>query len=189
MAVEAVLSLRCGDSRIPRRNYVSNNAEVAAGQRKRSVLEDHLDVVGVLHDKEVAELLGMTAGGVRAYRQRHNIPAGWRAGSKSPSAKARRRTPTKARSRVAKSPGSSRAKRTTKAPSPVISRGRRRAGRRNQGPVRTAFTVVAKCRRGEVTAVAMATSPSEAAALALKHFQASDPRAHVVGVTPLATVL
>ncbi len=164
---------------------MSTNADVAAGQRKRSVLEDHLDVVGVLHDKEVAEMLGMTAGGVRAYRQRHNIPAGWRADGKTPSVKPRRRK-AKKRVRTTQPP---RPKRTAKPASPVVSRGRRRSGRRGQGPTRTAFTVSAKGRGGEYKAVAMASSASEAGALALKHFQGIDPRAHVVDVKPLALVL
>ena len=164
-------------------------AEDAEGQRKRSVLEDHLDVVGVLHDKEVAEMLGMTAGGVRAYRQRHDIAAGWRSDSKASTAKARRRPPAKARSRGTKSSGAGRKKRVAQAGVPVISRGRRRAGRRKEGPVRIAFTVLARGFHGTLSAVAMATSPSEAAALALKHFQASDPKVTVTDVKALATVL
>lgn len=163
-------------------------AEDAEGQRKRSVLEDHLDVVGVLHDKEVAEMLGMTAGGVRAYRQRHNIAAGWRSDGKAPNAKARRRPPAKARKRGPKSTGAARAPRVAPAP-PVVSRGRRRSGHRREGPVRIAFTVLARGFHGSLSAVAMATSPSEAAALALKHFQASDPRVTVTDVKALATVL
>lgn len=165
---------------------MATNVEVPEGQRKRSVLEDHLDVVGVLHDKEVAEMLGMTAGGVRAYRQRHNISAGWRSDAgKTPSAKPRRRT-AKARKRVQRPV---RAQRPKKPMAPIASRGRRRSGRRSQGPQQTAYTVVANCRNGAKTAVTMATTPREAAALALKHFQATDPRATVTDVTPLAVVL
>ncbi len=167
---------------------MSNHLEVADGQRKRSVLEDHLDVVGVLHDKEVAEMLGMTAGGVRAYRQRHNIAAGWRADGKVPSAKPRRRSTSRPRSAKAAPVRPPRRVVTPPQP-PALGRGRRRPGRKTQGPVRIAFTVQARTQRGMMTAVAMATSPSEAAALVLKHFQASDPRATVVDVTRLATVL
>ncbi len=168
---------------------MSINAEDPAGQRKRSVLEDHLDVVGVLHDKEVAEMLGMTAGGVRAYRQRHNIPAGWRADGKPPGAKSRRRPSVKTRGRGAKTPGPGLTIRRPSAPDPAIARGRRRPARRSPGPLRTAYTVQARGRTGDVVAVAVAASVSEAAALALKHFQASDPRVIIVDVKPLGTVL
>ena len=48
---------------------------------KRSVLEDHLDIVGHLSDREVADRLGMTAENIRAWRSRRNIPARWRGDS------------------------------------------------------------------------------------------------------------
>ena len=48
---------------------------------KPSPLEDHLDIVGVIPDREVAEQLGMTAENVRAWRNRRKIPARWRTGA------------------------------------------------------------------------------------------------------------
>lgn len=45
---------------------------------KPSPLENHLDIVGVIPDREVAEQLGMTAENVRAWRNRRKIPARWR---------------------------------------------------------------------------------------------------------------
>ncbi len=51
---------------------------------KPSPLENHLDIVGVKPDREVAEQLGMTAENVRAWRNRRGIPAGWRSEEPAP---------------------------------------------------------------------------------------------------------
>ena len=45
---------------------------------RKSVLDPHLDIVGVLPDKEVGQRVGVTAENVRSYRVRRNIPAQWR---------------------------------------------------------------------------------------------------------------
>ena len=45
---------------------------------KPSPLENHLDIVGILTDREVAIMLGMTAENVRAWRNRRGIAAEWR---------------------------------------------------------------------------------------------------------------
>jgi hypothetical protein len=49
----------------------------SAGRRK-SRLDPYMDKVGVLPDREVAELAGVTAENVRALRKRRGIPANWR---------------------------------------------------------------------------------------------------------------
>lgn len=56
---------------------------------KPSPLENHLDIVGVIPDREVAVQLGMTAENVRAWRNRRGIPAGWRKGAATPKASAK----------------------------------------------------------------------------------------------------
>ena len=60
---------------------------------KRSILEDHLDIVGTLPDAEVATRVGVTAENVRAFRNRRKIPAGWRVrkAKQGPSTTTRRR--------------------------------------------------------------------------------------------------
>lgn len=157
-----------------------------AGQRKRSVLEDHLDIVGVLHDREVAEMLNMTAGGVRAYRQRHSIPAGWRSEGK---AAAPRRKPTRSTRKTTRTPP----RRSTPRPDPMLARAkpqRRRANKRRGGPERRAYTVTAEtARTGRVECVAIATSAGEAAAIALQHFEATVRGATLIDVRLLALVL
>ena len=103
-------------------------------------------------------MLGMTAGGVRAYRQRHNIPAGWRADGKVPASKPARRTSSKTRTRVV-TQASARAVRRPVAPAPVVTRPRRKPSRKNIGPAQMAYTVNARGHSGSLTAVAMAASP------------------------------
>ena len=50
-----------------------------AWRRRKSKLDPYMDKVGVLPDREVAQLAGMRVGSVQAFRARHGIPAGWRA--------------------------------------------------------------------------------------------------------------
>lgn len=47
-------------------------------QRRLSKLDDYMDLVGTLPDREVATMAGVTPENVRAFRRRHNIPARWR---------------------------------------------------------------------------------------------------------------
>ena len=49
---------------------------------RKTKLDPYLDKVGVLPDKQVAELAGVTSENVRAYRKRRGIPAGWREATK-----------------------------------------------------------------------------------------------------------
>jgi hypothetical protein len=51
---------------------------MAVRRPRPSKLDDHRASVGVLPDKQVAELAGVTSENVRSYRKRHGIPAGWR---------------------------------------------------------------------------------------------------------------
>ena len=57
-----------------------------------SPLEQHLDIVGVISDRDVAEQLDMTPENVRAWRVRRGIPAGWRdaEGSKAGAGKSKK---------------------------------------------------------------------------------------------------
>ncbi len=48
-------------------------------QRRKSKLDPFMDKVGVLPDRDVAELAGVSAENVRAFRKRRGIAAGWRA--------------------------------------------------------------------------------------------------------------
>lgn len=76
---------------------------------RRSILEDHLDIVGILPDQEVALKFGMTAENIRAWRKRRGIPAQWRnEGGAAPSAPAAAASgdsaaPAKAKARKSKS--------------------------------------------------------------------------------------
>jgi hypothetical protein len=45
-----------------------------------SVLDAHMDKVGILPDAEVGKIVGVSAENVRAYRKRRAIPARWRTG-------------------------------------------------------------------------------------------------------------
>jgi len=47
-------------------------------KRRKSKLDPYLEHVGMLPDREVAEMAGVTPENVRAFRQRRNIPASWR---------------------------------------------------------------------------------------------------------------
>jgi len=58
---------------------------------RRSKLDPFMDKVGVVPDREVAVLAGVSAENVRAFRKRRGIPAGWRDGGSAPVA-----TPTPA---------------------------------------------------------------------------------------------
>ncbi len=49
-----------------------------ARRPRKSKLDAHTDIVGVLPDKEVAARAGVTPENVRTYRVRRGIPAGWR---------------------------------------------------------------------------------------------------------------
>ncbi len=64
-------------SPVPRRKTPSPRAKPTR-KRRKSKLDPHLDKLGVLPDKEVAELAGVTPENVRAYRKRRGIPARWR---------------------------------------------------------------------------------------------------------------
>ncbi len=44
-------------------------------RRRRSKLDPYRHLIGKLSDREVASMAGITADGVRKYRQRHEIPA------------------------------------------------------------------------------------------------------------------
>ena len=56
------------------------------GSHRVSKLDEHLDIVGVLADAEVASRTGMTSEGVRMYRKRQGIPARDRAATPPPQA-------------------------------------------------------------------------------------------------------
>jgi len=45
---------------------------------RRSRLDEHVDILGVKPDKEVARVAGVSIENVRTYRLRRGIPAGWR---------------------------------------------------------------------------------------------------------------
>ena len=47
----------------------------APERRRRSKLDPYRHLIGKLSDREVASMAGITADGVRMYRQRHAIPA------------------------------------------------------------------------------------------------------------------
>ena len=64
---------------------------------RKSKLDGFLDKVGVLPDKAVAELAGVTSENVRAYRKRRGIPAGWRAGKPKATRKAKAKRSRKPR--------------------------------------------------------------------------------------------
>ena len=51
---------------------------MASRRLRKSKLDDHLDIVGVLSDKEVADRAGVTPENVRTFRMRRVIPAAWR---------------------------------------------------------------------------------------------------------------
>lgn len=56
-----------------------------ASRRKRaSKLDPYLDQLGVVPDRELAELAGVTVANVRAYRKRHGVAASWRKAPKQP---------------------------------------------------------------------------------------------------------
>ena len=48
-------------------------------RRRKSKLDPYMDKLGVLPDRELAQLAGMRVGNVQAYRERYGIPASWRA--------------------------------------------------------------------------------------------------------------
>ncbi|MFH1464153.1 MAG: hypothetical protein ABIO70_07190 [Pseudomonadota bacterium] len=56
---------------------------MAQAKRRKSKLDPYLDHIGVLPDREVAEMAGVTPENVRAFRARRNIPAGWRGEGRS----------------------------------------------------------------------------------------------------------
>ena len=62
------------------------------GQARRGKLTPYLDQIGTVPDARIAELSGTTPANVRAFRLRHDIPAGWRGEgkpvSRAPSASA-----------------------------------------------------------------------------------------------------
>ena len=76
----------------------------AARPGRKSKLDDHLDKVGVLPDKEVAELVGVTPENVRAYRNRRGIPAGWRGAQKPKAAKKPKATKTAKTAKASRPP-------------------------------------------------------------------------------------
>jgi len=51
---------------------------MAKRRRRKSKLDPFLDRVGILPDRKLAELAGVTPENVRAFRKRRNIPARWR---------------------------------------------------------------------------------------------------------------
>ena len=60
---------------------------MAPRSARPSKLDPFMDKVGVLPDREVAEMAGVTSENVRAFRKRRGIPAGWR-GESTPRAPA-----------------------------------------------------------------------------------------------------
>ncbi len=46
--------------------------------RRKSKLDPYIDRVGILPDRQIAELAGVTSENVRAFRNRRGIPARWR---------------------------------------------------------------------------------------------------------------
>ncbi len=61
-----------------RRAAAKPGASATPRKPRKSKLDPYLDQVGVLPDREVAQIAGVTAENVRAYRNRRGIPAGWR---------------------------------------------------------------------------------------------------------------
>jgi hypothetical protein len=70
--------------------------KAAPALARASKLDEHLDIVGRLPDREVAARVGVTAENVRMYRLRRGISAGWRV----PGAPRRGRPPKAGRSRA-----------------------------------------------------------------------------------------
>ena len=70
--------------------------------KRTSKLDPHLDKLGVLPDRQVAELAGVTVANVRAYRLRHGVAAGWRAAPKVQEASAAKPAPKVTRPRKSK---------------------------------------------------------------------------------------
>jgi hypothetical protein len=65
---------------------------------RKSKLDDHLDIVGKLSDREVAAIAGVTTENVRMYRVRRNIAAAWKGegGGATPAPPAPKATKAKA---------------------------------------------------------------------------------------------
>lgn len=53
---------------------MANHQARSSERKRRSKLEPYRHLVGKLSDREVASMAGITADGVRMYRQRHDIP-------------------------------------------------------------------------------------------------------------------
>ena len=54
---------------------MANQPSQTRERRRRSKLDPYRHLIGKLSDREVASMAGITADGVRMYRQRHEIPA------------------------------------------------------------------------------------------------------------------
>jgi len=70
---------------------------------RRSVLLDHLDIVGTRSDKEIAEQFGLTIGAVANFRRRRGIPPKWRKKAAQPKRAASAKTPEPSAPRKPKS--------------------------------------------------------------------------------------
>lgn len=66
---------------------------MAARKRRKSKLDPYLDQVGVLADRQLAELAGVTPENVRAFRKRRGIPARWRGEGEPTTARSEPTTP------------------------------------------------------------------------------------------------
>ncbi len=62
-------------------------------KRRKSKLDPYMDKVGVVPDREVAELAGVSSENVRAFRKRRGIPASWRGEGKAPASAASKPKP------------------------------------------------------------------------------------------------
>jgi len=68
---------------------------------RKTKLDPYMDKVGVLSDREVAELAGVSSQNVRAYRKRRGIPAQWRGVAAVPKAAATKAPKSKAPQKAA----------------------------------------------------------------------------------------
>jgi hypothetical protein len=73
-----------------------------ARKRRKSKMDPFADKIGVLSDREVAELAGVSAENVRVFRKRRGIPAQWRGEGKPAAAKAAPKVSTKRKPRRGK---------------------------------------------------------------------------------------
>lgn len=110
---------------------LSADDDKKSAQRRASKLDQYMDLVGTLPDREVATMAGVTPENVRAFRRRHDIPARWRDEGDEPEAPVAAPAPVveapvveapvvkAAPVKAPKAPKAPKAARTVEAPAPV----------------------------------------------------------------------